>query len=64
MKAKTVAENPRLTLRNWFAGKALSGFLAAHAGCDEEGGFTLPAPEVAADWCFRFADAMVKESKQ
>ena len=41
-----------MTLRDYFAAKALNGLLAA----DEECGFK---PDVAAEYAYRFADAMI-----
>ena len=41
-----------MTLRDYFAAKALNGLLAA----DEECGFK---PDVAAECAYRFADAMI-----
>ena len=52
-----------LTKREWFAGQALKGFLSAMA---QEG---LISPEdLDKDWiagvCFKYADAMIKESQK
>jgi hypothetical protein len=45
-------------MRQWFAGQALAGYLAAFAGDD----IPLPAPEDAARAAFEYADAMLAES--
>lgn len=44
-----------MSLRDWFAGQALSGYLAAHA--DPE--VYLPSAVKAATWAYQYADAML-----
>ena len=50
-----------MTLRDWFAGKALAGQLANPRWPNADG--VLPASEedCAAHWAYSFADAMLKE---
>lgn len=49
-------EQDGMTLRDWFAGKALVGFLSF------EGSATQQAePEYAAEWAYRCADAMLAQ---
>jgi hypothetical protein len=43
-----------MTLRDWFAGQALVGYLSGFAE-------TTPAEHVAARWAYGFADAMLAE---
>lgn len=50
--------NEGMSLRDWFAGQAIAGILA-NAG--EYGGVSLPADEKAAQWVYRYADAMLAE---
>ena len=53
--------HPGMTLRDWFAGKALSGILAESFGCDPNAGIPPPwQPEHAAERAYRMADAMLK----
>lgn len=51
---------PGVSLREWFAGQALVGYLAAHAGPTVK----TPEPEAAAKRAFQFADAMIRESQK
>lgn len=44
-----------MTLRDWFAGQALTGLLAAHSA----DGQVLPSSERAARWAYGYADAML-----
>lgn len=46
-----------MTLRDWFAGQALGGFLAAFAG----DGVQFPADRNAAKNAYDYADAMLAE---
>jgi hypothetical protein len=46
-----------MTLRDWFAGQALAGYLAMHS--DPECG--TPERERTAVVCYQFADAMLAE---
>jgi len=46
-----------MTLRDWFAGQALAGFIAAHA----ENETPLPASKAAASHAYSYADAMIAE---
>jgi len=43
------------SLRDWFAGRALTGVLAAHAGVDSN----LPTPTRSAALSYDYADAML-----
>ncbi len=45
---------PGMSLRDWFAGQALVGYIASHAA----DGIRLPRDEVAARHCYEYADAM------
>lgn len=47
-----------LPLRDWYAGQALAGYLAAHAG-----DIPWPTPEEAARKAFQYADAMIQSAK-
>lgn len=49
---------PGMSLREYFAGQALVGFLAAHAGPEDIG---IPAAEHTARRAYEFADAMIAE---
>jgi len=51
---KSAIIQPGMTLRDWFAGKALEGMLSG------ESGFHLVPPN-AAELAFEYADAMLKE---
>lgn len=46
-----------MSLRDWFAGQAIGGYLAAHSS-DKE---WLPTPEATSEWCYAAADAMIAE---
>lgn len=48
--------HPGMTLRDWFAGMALQGMLGGSAP-----DIDWPDPEVAAEKCFAYADAMLAE---
>ena len=56
----TIAESDGMTLRQWYAGQALAGILAAHA----EEGVNLPSDKEAASMSFQYADAMIEESRK
>jgi hypothetical protein len=49
-----------LTIRDYFAAKALSGFLAAYAG----EGVVLPPPRTTAVDCYEYADALIEVRKR
>ena len=49
-----------MSLRDWYAGQALAGFLAAHA--DEN--VSLPDSRRTAGCCWRYADAMLEQRDQ
>jgi len=44
-----------MTLRDYFAAKAMQGYLASFAG-----GETIDGPNSAAEWAYRYADAMLR----
>jgi hypothetical protein len=44
----------RMSLRDWFAGRALTGYLATYGEC-------LVVPSFAAETAYAVADAMLKE---
>jgi len=44
------------SMRDYFAASALQGLIASQSG-DDVG---LPNPDFAADWAFRYADAMLE----
>lgn len=46
--------NKGISLRDYFAGKVLASILTSQE-------FDETTPEIAAKWCYKFADAMVKE---
>jgi hypothetical protein len=46
-----------MSLREWYAGMALHGVMS-----DMEGVFT--EPEKVAEYCFKYADAMIKEREK
>jgi hypothetical protein len=46
-----------MTLRDWFAGQALAGFLASYSGEN----VTLPRTADAAERAYDYADAMLRE---
>ncbi len=47
---------PGMTLREWYAGQALSGIVVSKK--------LLPGHEEAARWAFQYADAMINEAKK
>jgi hypothetical protein len=47
-----------MTLRDWFAGQALSGYSVIFPESGEI------VPRSAAEWCYRMADAMIAERKR
>lgn len=49
--------SPGMSLRDWFAGMALQGFLHAHGPPNVH----LPTAKDAAYWAFEYADAMLEE---
>lgn len=49
-----------MTLRDWFAGQALAGFLAAHGGP----GVDIASSNDAAEAAYDYADAMLRERKK
>ncbi len=48
-----------LTVRDWFAAKALTGFQATDFENDRDAG--KPYPTLLANLCYQIADAMIKE---
>lgn len=50
-----------MTLRDYFAGKAMAGLIASHAHPQS---FGYPDPEEVANWCGRYADAMLAEREK
>lgn len=48
-----------LTVRDWFAGQALAGYLASYSGTAK-----LPPADHAAGWAYAFADEMLKRRAQ
>ena len=49
-----------MSLRDYFAAKALQGSLASYAGPE----CTLPRPELSASEAYKYADAMLKEREK
>ena len=49
---------PGMTLRDYFAAKAMQGELAASAGAQQ------PSPGVTAEYAYRMADAMLQEREK
>ena len=49
-----------MSLRDWFAGQAVAWMLAAMSDPNVE---TMPAPEFAAEYVYRVADAMLAARK-
>jgi hypothetical protein len=49
-----------MSVREWFAGQALAGLLAAHAGAM----ITLPRPDNAAADAVEFADALIAQLRK
>lgn len=47
-------EHPGMTLRDYFAAKALQGWLASTPGNE------VPSPDIYAEYAYRMADAMMK----
>lgn len=47
-----------MTLRDWFAGQALAGIIAAHAHPSSNG---HPSDHSASKWSYEYADAMLAE---
>jgi hypothetical protein len=47
-----IKQQDGMTLRDWFAGQAMQGFIA----CPD----TQGEPEGIATWCYQMADAMLK----
>lgn len=52
---------PGMSLRDWFAGQALAGWLASYAGADPD---MTPDPTSTAALCYRIADAMIKAGER
>lgn len=50
-----------MTLRDWFAGQALAGFIATFA---HPQAINPPEPENAAGWAYQYADAMIAAREQ
>jgi hypothetical protein len=55
--------HPGMTLRDWFAGRALTGLIAEHANPQScgSGGWTA---ERHAGWAYELADAMLREREK
>jgi hypothetical protein len=56
-----------MSLRDWFAGKALSGFLGDHllsASLDSNCGEGNEGAETNARWAYQLADAMIAEREK
>jgi hypothetical protein len=51
-------------LRNWFAGQALGGFVAAPSLIHEANSKDDNAASVIAAWSYQFADAMLAEREK
>lgn len=49
-------EHPGMTLRDWFAGQALNGFLSGRG--------VMPDKIITAQFAYRFADAMLAERER
>ncbi len=47
-----------ITVRDWFAGKALTGWLSSPVGPEGE---AAKMPSIAAGDCYKYADAMLAE---
>lgn len=52
----TIPSQNGMTLRDYFAGQAMSGFLAAHASHSID----LPSADRAAWYCYRYADRLIE----
>jgi hypothetical protein len=52
-------EQEGMSLRDWFAGMALQGYLAA----PDDGAIARGNPAVVAEWAYGAADAMIAERK-
>lgn len=50
-----------IPLRDYLAGQALAGYLAAHSG---DLGARTPMRHTAAEWAYKMADSMIEESKK
>lgn len=48
-----------MTMREWYAGMALPGIIAAYTG-----DHAIPSSNEAARWAFEYADAMLAESRR
>ena len=56
-RERVVSAHPGMTLRDYFAAKAMQGELSAQC---EESGHYAPDGKALADRCYAFADAMLK----
>jgi hypothetical protein len=61
---RTQREQDGMNLRDWFAGKAMQGFLASYAGCRPRPPEGFPNPDILAGDCYEFADAMLAEREK
>ena len=57
---KQRCDNQGMTLRDWFAGMALQGYLAGRNNCADENPMNFERARAASD-CYRYADAMISE---
>lgn len=55
-----IPEQPGMSLRQWYAGQALMGYLAAHA----DPNCVFPRPSIVAEWCVKMADEMIVKLAQ
>jgi hypothetical protein len=53
-----------MTLRDWFAGQALTGIAEAIRSANLITNANTPSEDIAAKWAFRFADAMLAARKE
>lgn len=61
LRPKRFSSYPGITIRDYFAAKALNGMLA-YPGCDQRGSHhNNNTPEGVASMAYEYADAMLKE---
>ena len=51
-----MGQNLGMSLRDWFAGQALMGIIAAEEPLEQE---SLAMPDATAKWAYNMADAMI-----